>query len=401
MLLCGLASCKKRELPLIDPFSVEIFEAVTPEKSNKMKLYMHYMPWFETPETNNGVWGQHWTMANKNPNNVDDSGKREIASHYYPIIGPYASSDEDVLEYHLLLMKYSGIDGILVDWYGTRDLYDYSSIKKNTEVLLQISEKVGISLAVVYEDQTLRDELNGIEEKVEQAKADMQYLESNFFNKSNYIKIDGKPLLLVFGPQEISKPENWSAIFSSMNTKPIFLTLYGHSGAANSNVNNNAQGEYIWVDATSMETKYGGSSNFDLFMGGAYPGFNDYYQEGGAGSSVLADIDYNAGNTFRDLLRMAENNKVDALQLITWNDFGEGTMIEPTYEFGYSYLEHLQTFSGVYFDNAVLEDIYKYYILKKKYANNLKVKSSLSQVFYYFISLQHEKAQSILDQFEI
>src|ERR1700753_4438010 len=59
--------------------------------------------WFETPDTNNGKWGRHWTMATKNPN-VMKNGHRDIASHYYPLIGPYASGDPDVIDWQLCLM---------------------------------------------------------------------------------------------------------------------------------------------------------------------------------------------------------------------------------------------------------------------------------------------------------
>ena len=68
--------------------------------------------------TDGSSWGIHWTMQYENPNIVDAMGKRQIASHYYPIIGPYDSTDPNVLEYHMLLMKYSGIDGVMIDWYG-------------------------------------------------------------------------------------------------------------------------------------------------------------------------------------------------------------------------------------------------------------------------------------------
>jgi hypothetical protein len=49
-------------------------------KTNPMKVYMHYMPWFETPATlgpNN--WGYHWKLNNGNPNIIDATGKRQIA----------------------------------------------------------------------------------------------------------------------------------------------------------------------------------------------------------------------------------------------------------------------------------------------------------------------------------
>src|SRR5688572_13109060 len=86
------------------------------QKTNPLKVYMHYMPWFETPETLGGAnWGFHWQFNNRNPNVVDANGRRQIASHYYPMIGPYASRDPHVIEYHMLLMKYAGVDGLLVN----------------------------------------------------------------------------------------------------------------------------------------------------------------------------------------------------------------------------------------------------------------------------------------------
>lgn len=387
------SNCGRDDLPIIKEKPIEEFSPVKVTKTNPMKLYVHYMPWFETKASNNGTWGQHWTMANKNPDNTDATGKREIASHYYPLIGPYASGDENVIEYHLLLMKYSGVDGILIDWNGTRNLWDYPSIKNNTEAVVKVLDKVGLNFAIVYEDQSLRENLKDAE-KITQAKADMKYLEENFFNKENYIKINNKPLLMTFGPQEIKKPADWSAIFSGLKTKPTFLALYGHSSGANSGEIKNADGEYIWVDATPMDTKYAGK---EIVMGGAYPGFNDYYKEGGWGESVLGDINYESGATFKNLLKMAQDKKVDYLQLITWNDFGEGTMIEPTQEFKYSYLTELQGFAGISYNVSVLENIYKLYSLRETYKNDAKKIKILDQAFYYFVSLQNDKANTLIN----
>ncbi len=76
----------------------------------------HYMPWFAARPLSPS-WGWHWTMNHFDPEKQTE-GKREIASHFHPLIGPYDSSDVDVIEYHLLLMKLAGIDGVVVDWYG-------------------------------------------------------------------------------------------------------------------------------------------------------------------------------------------------------------------------------------------------------------------------------------------
>ena len=52
------------------------------KKTNSMGIYVHFMPWFETNTSNGTHWGYHWTMQNCNPDVVDGTGKRQIASHY-------------------------------------------------------------------------------------------------------------------------------------------------------------------------------------------------------------------------------------------------------------------------------------------------------------------------------
>lgn len=381
-------------------FTVQAYDPVAVNKTNAMKLYVHYMPWFETPETSDdGKWGQHWTMANKNPDKTGTDGKREIAAYYYPLIGPYASGDADVIEYHLLMMKYAGIDGILIDWYGTRDYYDYAANRRNTEAIVEGAMNVGMDVAIVYEDQTLRDGLSD-SERITQAQADMRYLQSNFFNKDNYVKIGGRPLLMTFGPQTLTTPSDWTSVLAVLSTNPVFLTLYAHSGAVNNASNTNGQGEYIWVDAASMETKYAAVSKYDVWMGGAYPGFKAFYKDGGWGDNPLADIAYQDGALLRQLLQMAKEKNAAYLQLITWNDFGEGTMIEPTRELGYTFLKEIQSFAGTTYAESALSDIYRYYQLKKTAASDDLTKKKLRQIHYYLVSLQTEKAKTLMDELE-
>ena len=84
------------------------------------QILAHVMPWYAAKPIS-GVWGWHWTMNHFDPERITN-GRREIASALYPVIGPYDSSDTSVLEYHLLLMKLAGTDGIII-WkmLGSRD----------------------------------------------------------------------------------------------------------------------------------------------------------------------------------------------------------------------------------------------------------------------------------------
>ena len=130
------------------------YNPVPVQKSVGNKIYAHLMPWFESKDYS-GYWGIHWTMANKNPDVVDGSGRRQIAAYYYPLIGPYASGDPDLVEYQLLLMKLSGIDGVLIDWPGTTNAFDYARNRQNSEAVINKINQVGLQFAVVYEDHNL------------------------------------------------------------------------------------------------------------------------------------------------------------------------------------------------------------------------------------------------------
>lgn len=378
------------------------FDPVSITKSNNTKMYMHYMTWFETNESSsNNQWGYHWTMANRNPNNVDGNGKREIASHYYPLIGPYHSGDKDVIEYHLLLLKYAGVDGVLIDWYGSYDLNDYGIIKENTEQVIDLLDEVGIDYAIVYEDRFLNNivDANLAPNQISAAKKDMTYLKNNYFSNPNYININNKPLLLNFGPITLQTPSDWTDVLSVFTTKPNFLTLWYESSDAGTN----AQGEYSWVykDNSHLTNFYTNSlPNLEIAMGSAYPGFKDYYQEGGGGANIGWIIEHNSGTTLDETLQLAKNADLDYIQLITWNDFGEGTMFEPTQEFGFSYVEKTKEFTGVSNTANVFNSIHQLYLLRKDKKGNSSTQKKLDQAFYYFVSLQTAKAIEILNAIE-
>ncbi len=128
--------------PVVD--GVTIYPPKPVLKSISKKVFAHMMPWFETKATNNGQWGIHWTMNTQNPDIIEANGQRQIASHYYPLIGPYASGDTAVIEYQLLVMKLSGIDGVFIDWPGTQNKYDYPLLVRNTLKIVSMLASAGL-----------------------------------------------------------------------------------------------------------------------------------------------------------------------------------------------------------------------------------------------------------------
>jgi glycoprotein endo-alpha-1,2-mannosidase len=372
-------------------------------KNNTKKVYVHYMPWFYNPEQD-GYWGQHWTMTNKNPNVIDINGKREIASHYYPLIGPYSSNDDDLQEYHLLLMKLSGIDGVIFDWYSSRDVNDYNALKKSTESFIKEIEEVGLEFAIMYEDKTAQysTEQSETNSSIDNVVLDLQYIQNTYFTSDNYIKINDSELLFLFGPNYITDPLVWDNIIPQLNTTPYFMSLW----EASNRLGQYAGGEYSWVDSNHMTTlsnyyQYSIENNIQT-VGGAYPGFNDFYYEGGWRTNTNDDwiIAHNGNQVLNETLNLNDSSPVEFIQLITWNDFGEGTMIEPTDEFGFSYLEQIQSYTGVDYTYDDLQLPYRLYLLRKEHKYDQRLQTILDRVYQFIFMLDLDHAKILLSTLE-
>ena len=380
-----------------DTTTTVVTGAKTVTKTNSQKVYVHYMSWFETPSTSdNGKWGQHWTMANEDPNVVLSNGQRQIASYFYPMIGPYASSDRDVIDYHLLLMKYSGIDGVIVDWYGVHNVNDYALVKRNTDSLFNRVPGAGLQFGICYEDAQLAQvKANAGIDTVAAAKDDFAYLQSAYFGSGSYIKINGQPLLLCFGPQGMKTTADWQQAFMSLSPKPYFFPLQDHGKMAAGSAN----GEFVWVQSNNLDNLknfYNKQSAAAPYIAGVYPGFKDFYKQGGWGNTLFL-IDHNGTTTLQASLDLAKTSGTNYVQLITWNDYGEGTMIEPTLDFNFTFLQTIQQYTGVSYSDAELKLIYKWYTLRKKYAGNASVQLQLTNAYNYLATLDVAKAKIIID----
>lgn len=395
---CFLFSCTKdgsKAIELEDLFNGNVisYQALPVEKNNSKRIYVHFMPWFETKETNSGAWGIHWTMSNKNPDKIDANGYREIASHFYPLTGPYASSDPDIIEYQLLLMKLSGIDAVLIDWPGIQNKNDLPQLVNNTNKIVELIGKVGLKFAIVYEDWPL-SYLDT--EKIFQAQEDMKYIETNYFKNKSYEYLDGKPILLVFGPQQLQKESEWTSVFSIFDLKPSFFTLWYQSSEAGKN----AVGEFSWVykdHLADLQNFYGNNFNGKK-IASAYPGFKTFYAEGNWVGPTWV-IEHLKTLTFLQTLDLALQGSSPSVQLVTWNDYGEGTMIEPTREFSYSLLSFLQLRLGVNnISDKELQLVIDLFFKRKKYKNDANAQDKMNQVFYYIVSLQMGKARLLFER---
>ncbi|HEY4417786.1 MAG TPA: glycoside hydrolase family 71/99-like protein [Verrucomicrobiae bacterium] len=383
-------------------------------------VMVHYMPWFQSPYSlGTGNWGYHWKLGNNfNPNTINPTNnERQIASWYYPQIGPYDSLNPAVLEYHVLLMKLGGIDGVIVDWYGQDNYYDYGINNQRTLTLFNYTRKAGLKFSLCYEDATLSAEIsggnmNGVNVSAANAIAHAQqtllYAQTNFFNDPSFLRLNNAPVFLNFGPQYFKNSSDWTSIFSVLATsnQPAFFTEDNRLAAG--------QGAFDWppmalsgggiLSSNQLQTylvnfeQTAKSQAWPNFVSSAFPRFHDFYAQAGAGSSY-GYLDDGNGSTLTSTLTRALTNNSALVQLVTWNDYGEGTIIEPTLagnepatQYGYTDLGIIQNLRRQYLEASFpyhtndLALALRLYNLRTQYASNQPIAAELDRIFTNIIA---------------
>jgi len=321
-----------------------VVSPTTLSDAHRRYLLVHYLPWYEADAAKNN-WGWHWTMNHYRPADIVN-GRRSIASQYYPLIGPYDSDDPDVIEYHVLLMKFAGIDGAVIDWYGTDNYLDYGLNHRNAQQFVGSIQKAHLHFAALYEDEVaaarlVKDGQLPASQAVAHGQSTMEWLQANWFDSPSYVKLNGKPLFLTFGTNGYYKTDDWNQIFSVLPEQPAYFSESFPRAPA--------MGAFCWPapfggtdkSVQDLDAFYTNSSKWPAFIAGAYPRFHDIYQQAGIGPSWGSINDLN-GQIYSQTLTKALQSNAPVIQIATWNDWGEGTMIEPSVEYGYRDLETTQ-----------------------------------------------------------
>ena len=301
-------------------------------------IMVHYMPWYEA-RTQPDFWGWHWTMNHFDPS-TSVRGRRAIASHFYPLIGAYDSGDPNVLRYHFSLMKLSGIDGIIIDWYGLEDFRDYRLLHRNTGLAIELADEYGLQVAICYEDQTVPILMEAKrltpQSRVQHVVQELNWLNDQWFQRQNYLKLDDRPVLLSFGQTGLSSTE-WSRVIQELNSDVLYLSQHHRRPVA--------VGAFDWPIPSEGVRRQAAfnreSSRWKYAIPVAFPRFKDIYSQAKLHESYGEIPDRN-GKTFQETLEAASGVSSELIQIATWNDWGEGTQIEPCLEYGYRDLKILQ-----------------------------------------------------------
>jgi hypothetical protein len=288
--------------------------AQTPDASMKTTpVLAYYYIWF-TPES--------WNRAK-----VD-----------LPLLGPYASDDEDVMRLHVRWAKASGIDGFIVSWKDTETL------SSRLEKLVRVAEEEDFKLSIIYEGLDFwRHPL-----PIEKIDADLSYF-SDTYGDNPVFDMFGQPVVVWSGTWEYTRPQIDQV---TQNHRPQLQILASEKQPnAYDHVADLVDGNAYYWSSVDPETfpDYAGKlermsasvhRNGGLWIAPAAPGFDARHIGG------VREVSRKQGEVLETQLTTAMGSNPDAIGLISWNEFSENSHLEPSCEYGDHYLVVLAELLG-------------------------------------------------------
>jgi len=240
----------------------------------------------------------------------------------------YSSTNANQIHRQITDMISRGIDGVIVDWYGPNN-----SIDQATKLVMTEAEAhPGFTFAIMVDQGAIKwNSCSGCSPQ-QALISQLQYVEQTYFPSSAYMTLAGRPVVTNFNI-DLSYSINWDDVSASLSTQPAFL--FQNNGGFTHVL---SEGSYSWVMPTTFDYGTGYLKSFydtgmglgnEQSVGATYKGFNDTLAAWGSGRIMGQQCGQTWLQTFAEINSLYNSGKqLSALQLVTWNDYEEGTEIE-------------------------------------------------------------------------
>ncbi len=260
-------------------------------------------------------------------------GSWQRAKTDLPLLGAYSSDDKAVMRQHIEWAKSAGIDGFIVSWKNT------PTLTPRLEQLISIAREEDFKLAMIYEG--LDFDRNPL--PVSQVTADLNYFAERWGNDPVFSIFD-RPLVIWSGTWEFTADQIKSAT-SGVRDKLLILASE-RSAADYERLGTIVDGDAYYWSSVNPETFAGYEdklvamssavhANHGIWIAPAAPGF-DAHAIGGT-----TTVDRRNGGTLLAEFNAASASNPDVIGLISWNEFSENSYLEPSKQYGKTYLNNL------------------------------------------------------------
>ena len=315
------------------------------EQATKDVLLAYYYPWYQK-----GDWSRHGYVGT-------------------PELGKYGTDDPDAAATHIDWAADYGIDGFFVSWWGK----DSQTDQHLRAGLLKAKNLNRIKFAVYYEAFGILDPLDGKRDSIidfsnpkvlDGMIADFTVLKNAFFSNPSYFRVDDKPVVGLYVTRQF---RNWKVAHRETLEKKLGMTLYliadepfivgGQRSpkTAQNTVGFDAYSPYNMFEPVNVRD---GEAALDFLKREAMPVYKEWAEQTTflpcflpsykdfRGNKVLTGTPEGLHETIRlmkSLPHKTIGKNVDRIFLLTsFNEWWEGTTVEPAKEYGTKYLEILR-----------------------------------------------------------
>lgn len=289
-----------------------------------------------------GVPGDEgWKNANTNKHEIANTAR-------YPLKGPYKSQDTAVIDWHIDQAKAHGVTCFVVSWYGLAAQWH----DKAFQLLLERAEKKDFKVAIYWE--THRDLAQYM---LQFTLDDLSTVVGKYGRSKAYLKLDGKPVILAYGRVVEQTPVSmWPEISKKVRARAgdFVLLLDGYQNsyayvcdglhtyecpglstevASNLRLENLAELRAGMAHHLAQGAKIARQQN-RIFCATVSPG-----GDARKAYKVKEYTDRLDGQTYRVLWEETLKANPDWIFITSWNEWPEGTEIEPSLELGDKYLK--------------------------------------------------------------
>ncbi len=341
------------------------------------KVFAHYLPWFDVDGQYNGGNRVGWCHEG------DCTDANNKSSVYTPLIGEYSQFDEEVIKYHIRQAIAARIDGFLVNINPEWD-FAWKLFHKICDAAIAVNAECinnDFKIAISYDNST-KTSVTDVMTLFELVR-DSLYHHPDFSHLAWTDDATGKFVMTVWSEanwtnyrtaiDDVFGKDSIFAIGRNVINFDLFDGNMEWVGYLTNDQNNTTDwGEQSfedsdWVMARQLDFNLQDIRSINPFkLGNAYPGFDDRnvptFWNGGndryfarfvtTGEVMRLTWDKHINYTYKRLggdFNISNN----WIQLVTWNDFPEGTAIEPSEASDYGYLalqtnrEKIAEFKGI------------------------------------------------------
>jgi PKD domain len=243
----------------------------------------------------------------------------------------YRSDDPAQVHRQVEDMISRGIQGAIIDWFGPN-----VPILSNASLLMQREAEAhpGFEFAIMEDSGALFNAAvrNGCD-VTSQLISDLHFINSQFVPSPAYMHLNGRPVIFFFGVTQFFI--DWQRVLASLPSGELLL-FRGPEGLQASF----AGGAFQWVDINTTDAFNQELAALDAFYtsaqavgrpaaGAAYKGFDDTFAEFGTNRQIHHQCGQTWLATFHETGRFfSASHQLATLQIVTWNDYEEGTEIE-------------------------------------------------------------------------